>query len=423
MKHKKSILLLLSANAISGFAQGISMVAIPWTLINLMDKQVGYNNLFGFVTLLTIFWSPYAGTLIDRYPKKNIFLTLTALGAIILGSVSFFGFTASYIPIELIWLVFGFTVLNFNIHYPALYAFSQELTERNNFGKVNSMLEIQGQATNMLAGGIAAVLLSGVSKATITNYNLPTWFYFKAWSLQHVFLLDAITYIIAFILILCIKYKPSFNTDIDKNGIVKRLKNGFVFLKLNPHIFLFGSLSYVVFVVLIVHAFYLLPIYISNYLNKDAFTLGIAEVCYTAGALSAGLWIRKLFKRMNPLKGIISLMFLTVSILLALALFKSVIVLFVVCLFFGLANSGVRILRITWLFEHVPNKTIGRVNSVFQMLNVATRLLLIKLFVLSFYTQKITRSYFTEAMLTLVCIIPLLLFYKIITSRKIIMPN
>ena len=54
--------------------------------------------------------------------------------------------------IFLVLLVFGLTIFNYNIHYPNLYAFGQEITEKKNYGKLNSYIEVQGQVTSMFAG-------------------------------------------------------------------------------------------------------------------------------------------------------------------------------------------------------------------------------------------------------------------------------
>ena len=40
-------------------------------------------------------------------------------------------------------LVFGLTMFNYNIHYPNLYAFVQEITDKKHYGKINSYIEVQ----------------------------------------------------------------------------------------------------------------------------------------------------------------------------------------------------------------------------------------------------------------------------------------
>ena len=51
----------------------------------------------------------------------------------------------------------------------------------------------------------------------------------------------------------------------------------------------------------------------------------------------------------------------------------------------GITNAGVRILRTTYIFNHVPNNLIGRIGSVFSSLNILIRILLISIFALPFF--------------------------------------
>ena len=51
----------------------------------------------------------------------------------------------------------------------------------------------------------------------------------------------------------------------------------------------------------------------------------------------------------------------------------------------GITNAGVRILRTTFIFNHVPNNLIGRTNSVFGTLNIVVRMLLIGFISIPFF--------------------------------------
>ena len=161
MKNRRAFQLLLTANAISGFAQGISMLSIPWYFGSVLNQSSVFNIATGCITLATIVWSLYAGTLIDKYPRKNVFLVINTCGGLVLCSVALTGYLRGSLPPSLILLVFACTMFIYSIYFPSLYAFGQEITEREHYGKMNSRLEIQGQATSMLAGAVWAILLSG----------------------------------------------------------------------------------------------------------------------------------------------------------------------------------------------------------------------------------------------------------------------
>jgi len=418
LENKKAIRTLIAANTVSHFAQGVSMMAIPWYFINHLDAKEAYNLIFVLVTALTFFWSPYAGTIVDRYPRKNVLIILMSVGMAFLFASSCYGMATGEVIMWPLAVVFGFTILNYNLHFPALYAWTQEMTTSKNYGKVNSVLEIQGQATTMLAGGVGVFLLQGMGPSDFASFGIETTLNIKAWTIYEIFLMDAISYLIAIILISTIRYQRAEESIIDKEKILARYKNGIRYFKTNTHVFKFGAFAYAVFVVLIVHAIFLLPIYVKEHLQENARVFAISEVCYTIGALCAGIWIRRIFKKVHAVNGVLVLMVLCVLVLLSLAFTQHYLVLFLVSALFGLSNSGARVLRITYLFEHVPNNTIGRVASVFQALNIGARLVLALLFMTPFVLENIATAYIIEAVFVCFCMIPLLIGRKAIIKAK-----
>ena len=112
-------------------------------------------------------------------------------------------------PKILVVFVFGITIFNYNVHYPNLYAFGQEITERKNYGKLNSYIEIQGQVTSVLAGAFAAILLTGTKNniLEIAGITIPIPFNIIKWNIYEIFLLDAFTYLIVIIIFFLIKYE------------------------------------------------------------------------------------------------------------------------------------------------------------------------------------------------------------------------
>jgi MFS family permease len=82
----------------------------------------------------------------------------------------------------------------------------------------------------------------------------------------------------------------------------------------------------------------------------------------------------------------------------------------------GLTNAGARVLRTTWIFQHVPNQNIGRVSSVFQTINILFRAALSGLFALPFFNRdgNVAWAYAICAAVVAVFMIPLLKNYQLI---------
>jgi MFS family permease len=409
LKNKKALYLLLSANGISHFAQGISMLAIPWYFAKYLNATSTFAAIYSIATFLTLFWGIYAGTLIDRFPRKNIFLAICGVSAFVLLCISTYGYISGTVPMLLVATVFCFTVFNYNIHYPTLYAFGQEITEKENYSKTNSLLEVIGQSINVFSGAIAVMLIEGINiRWEFIHINI------KAWSIHKIFLLDGITYLIAMVLIYYIKYTPTEKNIISKDPILDRLKEGFKYLKERPLLFYFGNASYTVFIFVLISTHLLWPLYIEDYLGLGGDVYAITKINYALGALLSGLFVSKLFRSKSSVYTIISLMILALISFGILIFTENKYLLFFFAIGMGISNAGIRIMRVTYLFNHIPNNIIGRANSVFQSINILLRSILIALFSMAYFNRdgNVIYTFLIAAIAILLSTFPLLLHYK-----------
>jgi MFS family permease len=380
--NKKSIQLLFLSNGISGFAQGVSMLSIPWYFAKNNNSQI-FNYAYAFLTFLLMFFGLYAGTLVDKFSRKGIFLYTSLVCGFFLFSIASYGYLNGSLPLFLVLSVFGITMLNYNIHYPTLYAFSQEISSTEQYKSVNSNIEIVGQSTSILSGGFAAMLLDGAD-FWLGNFH----FFIHSWQIQDVFMMDAITYFLAAILIYLIPYTADKSHSDTGESLVKRLKNGFDYLKQNKFILIFGISSFMVFAMLLVEIHAVLPIYIKKHLMAKGNVFALADTIYAVGALSAGFFINKLFKSNSFIHIIIVLTLLVASIFFAASVSKSILVIYIVSIILGFCNAGIRVLRLTYMFKHVPNELMGRVGSIFNLINVFIRGIFIFIFSQSFFSYQ-----------------------------------
>ena len=387
MKNQQAIILLFISNIISGLAQGISMIAIPWYFIEIIDKPEFFAYSYIVITSLTLFWGIYAGSIIDRYSRKKIFILTNLICGLFIGSIAIYGYNNNYLSELLVVSVFAITIFNYNIHYPNLYAFGQEITEKKNYGKLNSYIEVQGQTTSVLAGAFAAILLTGTNNRSleIAGFNFELPFDVTPWQIYDIFLLDAFTYVLVIALISIIRYVPVNNEKVDVGSLFERLKIGFTYLKDNPVIFLFGITSYMLFAFTLVELHVILPSYVHDFLQASGNVYASAEVYYSIGAIFSGVLILRLLSKFNTYFAVTFLMMNVALAFYAMTFYKSLLIFFIGSLILGITNAGVRILRTTYLFNHIPNNLIGRATSVFSSLNILIRIILISIFALPFF--------------------------------------
>ena len=386
MKNLSAIVLLFIANSISGISQGISMIAIPWYFTQ-SGKASTYAMVYLAVTLVSLVWGPLSGTFVDRYNRKHIFMVLTMVSFFLMSGVAAVGYQLGGLPWYWVAAVFAMTFFNYNVHYPNLYAFVQEITEPRFYGKIASYIEIQGQLTSVLAGAFAAVLLEGVPDGNLeligVSFQLP--FAFEAWALHEIFALDAITYFIGFFFVAAISFVSLKERAIEQGSVIQRFRTGWKYLQSNPYILLFGVASFSIFVTVLVTTFYLAAIYVNNHLHESGDVFASAEICYAFGAVFAGIAIRHIFKSMSTVAAVILMTFLTAGLFAVLAVSKSLAILYAMFLLLGITNAGTRIMRINYLFERVPNQFYGRAGSIFFITNILFRLLFIAMFGMAFF--------------------------------------
>ncbi len=389
MKNRHAVILLFFANSVSGLAQGISMIAIPWFFNSTLQNPSLLGISYGTITFLTIFWSSYSGTLIDKYSRKKIFLSLNLAGFAVLGSVTLVSWFVGFLPVPLVILVFASTFFIFNVHYPNLYALIQEITHQRYYSKVNSYLEIQGQLTTAAAGGMAALLLSGIpdGRIIIGNLDVAVPFTLEAVSLQTIFAINAGTYLAAFLILTFLSYRPVLQRNVESGNVWKRVRSGFTLLAGQPRLFAFGILSHNIFVIVLVKLFFLFAMYVHNHLQQPAYIYAFSDMLFALGALFAGIFARRLYRNFNTVQAIMINLTLATVIMFVFSFSAYIPLIFMVSFLLGLANSATRILRVTYIFNHVSNSIIGRANSVFTVINTTLRMIFIGLFSLAFFAQ------------------------------------
>jgi MFS family permease len=424
VKNKQAIYLLFAANSISGFAQGISMIAIPWYFTNVLKVPSLFGQIFFVISCISIFWGLYAGTLVDRYNRKNIFLGTAAAGFTILFSVSMYGFHYGNLPAALVALVFSFTFFIYNIHYPNLYAFVQEISDPGDYGKVASYIEVQGQITTAIAGAVAAILLKGSDNGyiNILGTEMFTGLSFKALTLYQVFLLDAVTYVLGGILVWRMTFIPVAHRHIEYDSIWVRLKTGYGFLKKNTMLLLFGMLASNVFVAIIVINFFLKPAYVENFLHKGADVYASYEIYFALGSLFAGLAIRYIFRNTNAVKAVIILFCICAMVQLMYTFNTNMALFYIGALFIGLTNAGSRIMRVTYIFHHTPNQLIGRTGGVFNTLNLLYRIFFIGIFSSPFFFKdaNVVYAFGIFGGFILLSALLLLIYYRRIINEPVV---
>jgi DHA3 family macrolide efflux protein-like MFS transporter len=412
LTNKKTLAILMTANGVSSFAQGFTMMSIPY-YFNTHNNYSYFSLCLTIITLASLFWALYAGSIIDGFNRKDVFLGTNFIGGIVILSIASLGFKEGELTNILIIMVYALTMFGYVIHYPNLYAFSQELSDPKDYTKITSLIEIVGQSAVMGSAIMGTMLLEGVNNIHVPMTDIV--FSLEKWKIHEIFLFDAIAYFVSFLIILLIKYSPNMKLVIsDEGSLYERLKTGYMYLRNNQLVALFGICSFTIFIVVYIEQFALMTPYVLNHLKEGAPVLGLTEMMYGLGALFSGVIIQTLFSKMPVLKSIILLTFATGAIFFLSSMTCAVIIFINVAFLKGFTNASSRIFRVTYLFSLIPNELAGRVNSFFNVMNTIFRLLFLSIFTVPFFMQgsNVTYAYSILGGFCFVAGVVFLIYYK-----------
>jgi MFS family permease len=353
---------LIAANLTSSVGSGVTIIAVPWLLVN----RPGGSQLYGWATALTtlaiFLFAPYYGAWVDRHSRKTMLLLGECFGAAATLAMAVTGlFRGEYATWQLVTVYFC-GMFYYTLHFPAKFAFVQQIFAREHYQSLTSMMEIQGQTASMLAGGLASLLIDHVSLTTIL-------------------LLDASTYLVSLALQSGIPYEATHRTaetDAKAPGAWQAVGEAWDWLRERPALSLFLLCSFVPFLCIMVSN-YLYPIFVSHTLHASPAVYGRGEMVFAVGAVAAGLLTPQLTARFSHARTVVALSVVFMAGLALTWLWPRTGPFYAAMLLQGLGNAGVRVARNVIVLEAVPNAIMGRVHVFFLVFERSLRTLLILL--------------------------------------------
>ncbi|WP_139491243.1 MFS transporter [Brevibacillus dissolubilis] len=350
---------LFVGNLFSSFGQGMSMIGIPWYLV----ESTGSADLLGstmFITaVMLLFIAPYLGTLVDRFSRKMVLQVENIVGFTVLILFAAWGFVGEYQEWMLIAIYF-YTITSYQIHYPAQSALVQETFDQKYYQSANSWLEIEGQTAAVLAGALAGIVLS-------------------KWGLHIALLLDALTYLFAFIMLSGMNYTFTLGAEAkeaSRTSWMDQFHKSWLFVKERRGFLLFGVSVLMPFIAVMASNL-LAPVYVSQTLKADVLIFSLSDMTYAIGATSAGflgIFVARSLGDRNAL--LVNIALFSISLIL-LVLIPNGWVFSALYTCVGWANAASRLIRQNIYMGLIPKAFMGRVLSFLNSVGMVMRLILI----------------------------------------------
>ncbi|MHA1619735.1 MAG: MFS transporter [Promethearchaeota archaeon] len=365
--YMKQFFLLWTGQIFSLLGSEVVGFAVTWWVTD-VTKNVMYLSLMMLLTFVPrLFLAPLAGAWADKYNRKKILMISDALQAfttIILIGLIFF------IPVN-IWIIIGFNTLRSvfqAIHGPTYMAVMPQMVPKEKLSNINGLTQLFQSLTGLAAPVLGALL-------------------YGAYGLGRTLWVDVITFVFAFGLLLLTKIPPIPQTEKNlvkeddigvpqKENLRGSIKEGITTIRNIPG--LMALIMIMAMTNLLLTPFNTLTPYIINVVHSGTENdMALISVSFQVGLILGSIVVslKKEWKR-KSLMVTFGLSFLWIGIILfALAPEGNFIWLvasgFTITFLLPIATT----LVITIFQSSIPLDKMGRISSLFSMINSAGMLL------------------------------------------------
>jgi len=340
---------LLLANITGSIGAGVTIFAVPWLLV----QQPGGTTTYGTVTLVTtlvlFLFMPYYGVWVDRHSRKTMLLGSELFGCLATAGMAATCWLQGGYGSASLAVVYFCGMLYYTLHYPAKYAFLQQVIDRSQYQSLTGLMEVQGQTAMMIAGGLGPLLVERFSLGVILGLNAATYFF-------------------SFAIQTTIPYRSTHLEDAagaPRLSAWRSIAEGWRWLRDRPRLAVFFTASLMPFIAVMVGN-YLFPIYVAQTLGAGAWVFGAGEIVFAAGAILAGFSLPRLIAVHSARRTVPVTMGLFALGATLLVLAPGVVSYLLAALLLGLGNAGSRVARSAALLHLVDNRVMGRVGSFFH---------------------------------------------------------
>ncbi len=349
----RTFLLLFLGNTISLIGFGFNLVGVSWLVLEVTGSELALGKIMAMATVPGVVLALFAGIIIDKVNRKWLLVVLDLFRMVVVGTFVIllvqdrFSMNALFITV----LLMG---TGSSLFWPTAQAFVQGLVSAKDYFHANALLSASYQAGSILGAGIGGVV--------VHFYGVPTALAF-----------NALTHLISALLISAAPFTRQV-VHHEVESIWQSVSKGFIYFKEKVGVLILGFTT-ILADVAIWGALSVLTITIS----KEVFLAGslgygLMEGFYGVGALISTVAVGYMTRFLGRGRALL-LCYVVAGVMCLLAPISISIYLAGVAYFFmGLHNNAARICIRTIFMEQIPNKIMGRVQTI---LGVYTRLLVV----------------------------------------------
>lgn len=348
MQHqKRNISLLWLAQVVSTAGDAIYQIALFWLILDITGSSTITGLIAMAAFLPAMLFGLVAGVIADKYNRKliMIFSNLSqALTVIIIPIILYFGYT----NILLIGLL-AFIRASFSTFFPpALNAIVPMFIAKDRLVKVNSVLATSGQFAYLIGPLGAGLILSIVS-------------------IQYLFVIDSVSFILAIIILLFIVLPPKTKVSNKQFSSVKEIFSGIQYAATHKPLGMLFVLTIINNFFIMGPAFVGMLILVKTALGGTASQYAFVEAGLAFGMLIGSIFVYRIGNRLNIGKLLLIGMILDGVTYTLMYFAGSVSYVFIFIVIHALGIPLITISRTAIIQKHSPNEYHGRLFSLVHL--------------------------------------------------------
>ena len=349
----RTFLLFFLGNTISLVGFGFNLVGVSWLVLEVTGSELALGKIMAMATVPGVLLALFAGIIIDKVNRKWLLVVLDLFRMVVVGSFVIllvqdrFSMNALFIMV----LLMG---TGSSLFWPTAQAFVQELVSAKDYFQANALLSASYQAGSILGAGIGGVV--------VHFYGVPTALAF-----------NALTHLISALLISAAPFtRQVVHHEVESIWI--SVSKGFIYFKEKVGVLILG-LTTILADVAIWGSLSVLTITISKEVFlAGSWGYGLMDGFYGIGALISTIAVGYMTRLLGRDRYLLLCYLVAGVMCLFVPIAISIYLAGVAYFFMGLHNNAARICIRTIFMEQIPNKIMGRVQTI---LGVYTRLLVV----------------------------------------------
>jgi MFS family permease len=353
----KNFMLLWCGHSISGLGDQVYSIAIMWyvMLVTGSTIQMGISLIFTQVPVLI--FSTFAGVIADRANRKRILIICDVISSILIGSVFIISLN-NKLSISAIYIISFLTSSTGAFFSPSISAVIQSIVKREDLPKANSMNKITSSIYGMVGPSIAGILIALVGVKILFLINSIS------------FLVSALCEVFVAVPIVTAEDR-TIETNLF-NKFLKDAKEGFLYCKKIKVIFYFMIIAGCIDNFLTAPLNIYIPIYSSKILKLNSSAYGIFMGVLAVGGIFSSILFPFISKKGNLYHKLTAAVIGEGLFMMTFGLSKNFVEVLISLALIGFSNAMANINLNLLMQLLVPNRIMGRVGSIFNVMATIT---------------------------------------------------